>query len=132
MPQGQVPQTYMDLLESVALGHLATVDAFGRPQVNPVWFLWDGEHVLVGVLGNAKKLENARRNPHVALSIVDPANPGRYLEVRGEVVRLELHRDLAFFNQLARKYTGADTAESVNGPARYKLTIRVESWTAQG
>jgi len=132
MPQGRVPQMYMDILESVALGHLATVDAFGRPQVNPVWFLWDGDHVLVGVLDNARKLANVRCDPHVALSIVDPADPGRYLEVRGEVVRIELHRDLDFFNQLARKYTGADTAKGVIGPPRYKLTIRVESWTAQG
>ena len=42
MPAGQVPARYFDILESTTLGHLATVNAEGRPEVNPVWFLWDG------------------------------------------------------------------------------------------
>ncbi|MCC6314867.1 MAG: pyridoxamine 5'-phosphate oxidase family protein, partial [Thermomicrobiales bacterium] len=39
MPRGPVPERYRDILESIALGHLATIDADGRPQVNPVWFI---------------------------------------------------------------------------------------------
>ena len=38
MPQGQVPDRFHDILVSTTLGHLATVDEQGRPQVNPVRF----------------------------------------------------------------------------------------------
>jgi len=49
MPTGEVPQRYRDILGSKALGHLATIGADGRPQVNPVWFLSDGQNVYLSV-----------------------------------------------------------------------------------
>ena len=132
MPKGAVPERYRDILASRALGHLATISADRRPQVNPVWFLSDGQHVYLSVKADTAKLRNLRATPHVAMSVVDPANPGRYVEVRGEVVDLELFDTLAWVNQLARKYTGADFAGGRDGEHRYKVTIRVDAWTAQG
>lgn len=131
MPKGAVPDRYRDILESTALGHLATVDANGRPQVNPVWFIWDGERVLLSVKAETRKLRNLRGNPHVAMSFSDPVRPDRYLEIRGTAVEFELFDNLSWVNQLARKYTGADFAHGADGEHRYKVTIRVDSWTAQ-
>lgn len=132
MPPGPVPDRFHDLLDSTTLGHLATVDSDGRPQVNPVWFLWDGEHVLLSVKTETRKLSNLRRDPRVAISFLDPANPQRYVELRGEVSAFELYEDLTFVNLLARKYTGADFQHGYPGEHRYKLTIRVDAWTGQG
>jgi PPOX class probable F420-dependent enzyme len=131
MPQGQVPDRFNDILESTTLGHLATVDKQGRPQVNPVWFLWDGEHVLLSVRAVSKKYGNLRNDPHLAISFLDPARPERYVEIRGEVIAFELYEDLTWVNQLARKYTGADYQHGYPGEHRYKLTIQVNSWTGQ-
>jgi PPOX class probable F420-dependent enzyme len=130
MPKGPVPDEFKDILESTAYGHLATVAEDGRPEVNPVWFLWDGEHVLVGVRAATKKYRNLRRDPRVAISFLDPAQPDRYLEIRGEVVAFERYDDLTFVNQLSRKYTGGDYTRGVP-EERYKLTIRVDAWTGQ-
>jgi PPOX class probable F420-dependent enzyme len=113
------------------LGHLATVDERGRPQVNPVWFLWDGANVLLSVRASSKKYRNLRNDPHVAISFLDPAQPERYVEIRGEVVEFELYEDLTWVNQLARKYTGADYTRGYPGEHRYKVTVRVDSWTGQ-
>jgi PPOX class probable F420-dependent enzyme len=131
MPKAPVPDRYHDLLESTQLGHLATVDEHGRPQVNPVWFIRDGEHILLSIRPETKKYRNLRRTPYLALSILDPSNPQRYLELRGEVAEWELYRDLTFVNQLARKYTGADYTRGVVGEERYKATVRIDSWTGQ-
>ena len=131
MPKGPVPEQYHDILESTTLGHLATIDEKGRPQVNPVWFLWDGEHVLLSVRPVTKKYSNLRINPHVAISLLDPSNPYRYVEIRGEVIEWELFTTLDFVNLLSRKYTGADYTRGVVGEERYKVTIRVDSWTGQ-
>lgn len=38
VPRGAVPDRYRDLLEGTTLGHLATVDPDGRPQVNQTGF----------------------------------------------------------------------------------------------
>lgn len=132
MPKGPVPDRFRDILASTALGHLATVDERGRPQVNPVWVLWDGEHLLLSVRPETKKYRNLRRDPHVAISFLDPSRAERYVELRGEVIAFELHEDLTFVNQLARKYTGADFQHGHPGDHRYKVTIRVDSWTGQG
>ncbi len=131
MPQGPVPAQFHDLLESTTLGHLATLDTNGRPQVNPVWFLCDGEQILLSVKAETQKYRNLRRDPHVALSVLDLARPQRYVELRGEVVDFELYTDLTFVNLLARKYTGADFVYGFPGEERYKLTIRVDAWTGQ-
>src|SRR5262245_22916243 len=131
MPRGRIPDRFADILESTTLGHLATVEEQGRPQVNPVWFLWDGEHVLLSVKPGTKKYRNLRRDPHVAISFLDPARPEHYVELRGEVIAFELYEDLTFVNLLARKYTGADFQHGYPGEHRYKLTIRVDAWTGQ-
>ena len=132
MPKGPVPDRYRDILESKALGHLATIGPDGRPQVNPVWFLSDGVRVLLSVKADTRKYRNLRANPAVAMSVSDPASPGRYVEIRGEVVEFELFDTLSWVNQLARKYTGADFTGGADGEHRYKVTIRVDAWTGQG
>ena len=132
MPKGPVPERCRDLLESRALGHLATIGADGRPQVNPVWFIADGEHVWLSVKADTVKFRNLQARPWAALSIADPARPERYLELRGEVVGMELYTTLDWVNVLARKYTGTDFAGGADGERRYKVTIRVDGWTAQG
>ncbi len=46
---------------------LATVRADGQPQVVPVWFLWDGEFLLVYSLPDSQKVRNIRVNPRVSV-----------------------------------------------------------------
>ncbi len=101
-------EQYIDLLESEALAHVATIGPKGEPQSNPVWFDWDGTYILFSQTKDRQKYHNVQRNPQVALSIVDPANPYRYLEVRGKVIRIDEDKDRAFINAMAKKYLGLD------------------------
>ncbi len=99
-----IPEQYIDLLESEALAHVATIGPKGEPQSNPVWFGWDGTSILFSQTKDRQKYRNVQRNPQVALSIVDPANPYRYLEVRGKVIRIDEDTDHTFINAMAKKY----------------------------
>jgi PPOX class probable F420-dependent enzyme len=103
-----IPETHSDLLESTALAHVATVGPDGEPQNNPVWFGWDGNNVLFSQTRSRQKLRNLSRDPRVALSIVDPANPYRYLEIIGVVDRVDGDPNLDFINSMAKKYMGVD------------------------
>ncbi len=131
MPKGAVPAHYHDILQSNALGHVATTDADGRPEVNPLWFIWDGEHILLSIKGETRKHRHLRRDPRIAISFSDLNDPERYLEIRGEVIEFTPYATLDFVNELARKYTGEDFQHGYAGQERYKLTVRVDSWTAQ-
>ena len=48
---------------------LTTTSADGTPQPNAVWFLWDGDTVLMYSIPNQAKLKNIARNPNVALNL---------------------------------------------------------------
>ncbi|MFK0252227.1 PPOX class F420-dependent oxidoreductase [Streptomyces sp. NPDC090445] len=76
-------------LRSQRLGRLATVDATGQPQANPVGFFprEDGT-VLVGglAMGTTKKWRNLQGNPRLAL-VVDDLVSTRPWRVRGIEIR---------------------------------------------
>ncbi len=104
-----IPEQYLDLLESTALAHIATLGPRGEPQSSPVWFGWDGTSIRFSQTKTRQKYYNVRRDSRIALSIVDPNNPYRYLEIRGTVVGIEEDPDLAFINAMAKKYMNLDT-----------------------
>src|SRR5438270_3184784 len=95
-----------DLLQQPVVAHLATIRPDGSPQSNPVWFQWDGAHIKVSQTTERRKMRNMSGNPRVALSITDPYDPYRYLEVRGVVDRVEDDPDRAFIDQLSQMYMG--------------------------
>lgn len=103
-----IPASHADLLETTALAHVATIGPDGLPQNNPVWFGWDGTHVLFSQTTGRQKYRNLQANPAVALSIVDSTNPYRYLEIRGTVVEIVDDPGNAFINSMAKKYMGQD------------------------
>jgi PPOX class probable F420-dependent enzyme len=107
-PQSVIPENLADLLESKSVADVATIGPSGEPQVNPVWFGWDGRHLKFSLTTNRQKFRNVRQDPRIALSIVDPENPYRYLEIRGKVVRIDPDPDRAFINSMAKKYLGQD------------------------
>ena len=131
MPKLPVPAELAYLLEGTAVASLATVDAKGRPQVNPVWFIWDETNILIGVREDTAKYRNLRQNPNLAISILDPNGPFRYLELRGFVIEFHHYVDLSFVNQLSRKYTGKDFPPETMGDSRYRLTMEVSSWNGR-
>jgi PPOX class probable F420-dependent enzyme len=128
-----IPSGYEDLLETKALADIATIGPNGEPQVNPVWFDWDGTHVRFSQTKTRQKYHNLQRDPRIALSIVDPANPYRYLEIRGKVVAVEEDPNLDFINAMAKKYLGQDKYPWHRpGDERVVIIIEPEHTTQMG
>ena len=105
---GVIPENYKDLFEKKAFANLATVNADGSPQVTPVWVDYDGDYVLVNSARGRRKDKNMERNRAVALSIQDPDNPYRYLEVRGSVAEITEQNADTHIDKMAKKYIGQD------------------------
>ncbi|HJQ68819.1 MAG TPA: PPOX class F420-dependent oxidoreductase [Blastocatellia bacterium] len=101
-------EKYKDLFDKKAFAHLATVNDDGSPQVTPVWVDYDGTHVLVNSARGRRKDKNMERNPAVSLSIQDPDNPYRYLEVRGRVDEITEEGADEHIDKMAKKYMGVD------------------------
>jgi PPOX class probable F420-dependent enzyme len=103
-----IPDQYKDLLEKKAFAHLGTIMKDGSPQVTPVWFDHDGTHIRVNTAKGRWKDKNMRNRPQVALSILDPDNPYRYMQIRGKVVDVTENGADAHIDSLAKKYLGQD------------------------
>jgi PPOX class probable F420-dependent enzyme len=105
----QIPDGFKDVLtQKKAFANLATVGADGAPQITPVWFDWDGTHLRFNTVKGRVKDKNLRRSPKVALAIMDPDNPYRYLQIRGRVVDTTESGADAHIDSLAKKYMGVD------------------------
>ena len=100
------PETFQDLLndESKAFLYLATVMPDGSPQVTPVWFSTDGEHILINTNEGRVKDKNMKARPKVAMTIQDPNDRYRYLGIRGEVVSFTTEGADEHINKLSLKY----------------------------
>ena len=103
-----IPDKYRDLFTKRAFASLATLMSDGRPQVTPVWCDVEGDYVLVNSAKGRQKDRNIRRDPRVALAIIDPENPYRYLEIRGRVVEITEDGADAHIDKMAKKYLGVD------------------------
>lgn len=102
------PANFLDLLqdETQAYLYLATIMPDGSPQVTPVWFNTDGEHILVNTNEGRTKDRNMRERPRVALVLQKPSEPYRYLQIRGRVAERSTQGADEHINTLALKYTG--------------------------
>lgn len=120
-----IPDGFRDLLEKKAFAHLATVMADGGPQCTPVWFDEQDGYVRINSAKGRLKDKNMRRDARVALSIQDPDNAYRYLEIRGRVVEITETGADEHIDALAKKYMGVDKYP-LRKPGEQRVIYRIE------
>jgi PPOX class probable F420-dependent enzyme len=132
MPE-QVPDKFADLFKKKAFANLGTLMRDGSPQVTPVWCDYDGKHIRINSALGRVKDKNIRRDPRVALSIQDPENPYRYLEIRGKVVDITQNGADDHIDSLAQKYLGqAKYPYRQPGEVRVLYKIEPERFSSNG
>jgi len=129
-PAQVIPESLADLVERPLYAHLATVRPDGTPQVNPTRFRFDGEYLWLTTTTRRQKNRNWQVQPAVALSVTDPAQPSRYLEIRGRVERIIADPEAAEFVRLADRY-GVPQGPPPDAADRIAVAIRPEHTTPQ-
>lgn len=123
-----IPTEYQDLFNDDvrAFAFMATVMADGTPQVTPVWFNTEDGYILINSAKGRTKDRNVEERPDVALAIMDPGDPYRYIQIRGTVVEITTDGADAHINTLSHKYRGRDYVIPA-GQQRVTYKIRPES-----
>ncbi|MDA3645776.1 PPOX class F420-dependent oxidoreductase [Saccharopolyspora indica] len=103
-----IPQDREDILSKRAFGHVATIGPNGEPQSSPVWIDWDGRYLKFSQTKTRQKYRNLKREPRISVSVHDPDQPYRYVEVRGRVAKVEDDQDNRFIDKMAKKYLDED------------------------
>ena len=128
----EIPKAYLDLFSKPAFAHLVTLMPDGSPQVTPVWVDLDGNTVIINTAKGRLKDRNMKRDPRVALAVSDPANPYRYIQVRGRVSDITENGGDAHIDKMAKKYLNQDTYPGrTPGEVRvlYRITPEhVQAW----
>lgn len=121
----EIPAEAMHLLEGKNFAHVATLMEDGSPQVSPVWIGIEDGLVLINTAEGRLKPRNLRRDPRVAISIVDSENPYENLLIRGRVVELTQEGADADIDALAKRYMGVDEYP-LRQPGEERVLIKVE------
>jgi PPOX class probable F420-dependent enzyme len=114
----------LKLLREPAYAQIATLMPDGAPQITQVWIDTDGEHLLVNTAEGRQKDRNVRRDPRVAVNVVDPANAWRLAMIRGRVVDITTEGADDLIDQLAKKYLGVDSYPFRN-PEETRITLKI-------
>jgi PPOX class probable F420-dependent enzyme len=127
------PENYRDLFDKKAFGSFTTLMPDGSPQTTPVWVDHRDGLVWINSAKGRQKDKNVRRDPRVALAIIDPDNPYRYVEVRGRVTEITEDAADAHIDAMAKKYLGQEKYPYRRpGEQRVIYKIAIDKTTAMG
>ncbi len=120
----QIPDEAVHLLEGQHFAHVATVMADGTPQVTPVWIDHEGDTVSFNTAAGRFKEKNLRRDPNVAISIIDAANPYAPLTIRGKVTEITEEGADEQIDALAKRYMGVDEYP-LRQPGEQRVMVKI-------
>jgi PPOX class probable F420-dependent enzyme len=127
-----VPDSYLDLLtQKKAFAALATVMRDGSPQVTPVWIDYEGGMIRMNTARGRVKARTLKPGARVALSIMDPDNPYRYVQIRGRVAGTHAEGADAHIDGLTKKYLGKDRYP-FRRPGEERIMYEIEPLAVSG
>ncbi len=108
--------------ETKAFAYLALTLSDGTPQVSPIWFDWDGTHIIINTARGRVKDKILKKHPKVALTITG-ADPYEYLLIKGQVVEETEEGGYEMICALNEKYRGK--YEFPKRPGQVRVTYKI-------
>jgi PPOX class probable F420-dependent enzyme len=128
-----LPDSYKDLFQKRAFGSFTTLMPDGSPQTTPVWVDFEDGKVIVNTALGRQKDKNVRHDPRVAVTLIDPENPYRYLEIRGRVAEVTQNGAEKHIDKMAKKYLDKDKYPFARpGEQRVLIKITPERFNTMG
>ena len=123
---------WRDLVESKkTFAHIATLMPDGTPQSTPVWIDYINGKVLVNSARGRVKVRNLKAGSPVAISITDPDNPYRYVQIRGKVSRVTEEGAAQHIDKMAKKYLDKDKYP-FSKPGDVRVLFEIEPTAVSG
>jgi PPOX class probable F420-dependent enzyme len=110
------------LLDGRSFATVATLGPDGAPQTSLIWILRDGDAVLFTTTAERQKGRNLARDPRLSLTVVDPDNPYRTVELRGTAELID-DPDRTLPMRVSHKYLNEDPPADPAGT--HRLIVRL-------
>jgi PPOX class probable F420-dependent enzyme len=121
-----IPPDLAPLLERPLFASLGTIRPDDTVQVNPMWFVHDGDQLLFTHTTKRAKFRNLQRNPSMSLMIFDPDDPQVYVELRGRLVDVIPDPEGELYVRLGRRYGNPDQQPPPDKADRVQLVMSIE------
>jgi PPOX class probable F420-dependent enzyme len=123
-----IPASARELLDTAAIGFLATIRPDGAPQTNPMWFAFDEESGTIRFTHTTKrgKFRNLQANPAMSFCLTEPDNGYRYAEFRGRLAEVIPDPEAEFYQDLMERY-GMPRQKSDDAADRVILVMSVDA-----
>ncbi|MET7630583.1 MULTISPECIES: PPOX class F420-dependent oxidoreductase [unclassified Streptomyces] len=130
MSKPPLPDEAVTMLKKANPAVITTLRPDGQPVSTPTWYLWDDGRVLVNMDEGRKRLDHIRRDPRVALTVLDEAGWYTHISIIGRVAETRPDEGLADIDRLARQYLGNDYP--MRDRDRVSAWIEIERWHGWG
>ncbi|GAA3895243.1 PPOX class F420-dependent oxidoreductase [Leifsonia kafniensis] len=124
-----IPTDLLDLLTEPHFASLGSIRPDGAVQVNPMWFEFDGETIRFTHTTQRVKFRNLQLNPAMTVLVLDPADPMRFLEVRGRLIDVIADPEGDFYVHLGQRYGNPHTPAPADKADRVILVMSIEKTT---
>jgi PPOX class probable F420-dependent enzyme len=121
----EIPTEATHLLEGQHFAHIATLKEDGSPQVSPVWIDHEGALITFNTAEGRLKTDNLKRDPRVAISIVNQENPYEHLLIQGKVTDITSEGADENIDALAKRYMGVDEYP-LRQPGEQRVIVKIE------
>lgn len=130
----EITPAVAEFLKQPITAAIVTLNPDGSPQLTYVWYEFDGQKFHVSTTDDRVKGRNLERDPRIALSMLDPQNPYRFVSMRGKAtITHEGASDLIV--RLAVRYQGPEGeayGRTMQSPSRIIVTLDPETVYANG
>jgi PPOX class probable F420-dependent enzyme len=130
MPKTPVPPEVDEFLREPNPAIIATLRPDGSPHTVATWYDWEYGRVLVNMDESRLRLGYMRRDPRVALTVLDKDSWYRHVSILGRVVAIEPDEDLADIDRLSKRYDGSEFHDRER--KSWSAWIQVDRWHGWG
>ena len=116
-------ETQKSFLEKPLLARMCTIDSDGYPHAVPVWFMRDGDQIVIISVRATRKVGHIQANPKGAMVIGGDTNDGGGYSMQGDFV-IAPDPDLYWMKALTNRYeTGADAERDIEAWSKLDMII---------
>jgi len=106
MPLAPLPDGVVEFLKQPHAAVISTVRSDGAPYSAATWYDWDDGRILVNMDFERLRLSHMRRDPRVAVTVLDIGDWYRAVTVLGTVVEIRDDNRLVYIDRLSVRYRG--------------------------
>jgi PPOX class probable F420-dependent enzyme len=119
------------LLQGRNLAFISTLSRDGSPHITPMWADMEGDVILINTFESSAKSKNIKKDPRIAISVVESNNPYNMVSIKGTVIDQTTEGADEHLKKLAKRYLGIGKYY-YREPNRKRVILKIKPEKATG